>query len=101
MFFFVGYEESERFAPSNSQPIAPEDEAELRQIQDFLQQRYNYDSGWPIFNAPPESQEQTLLKVDYAINDNHRVEYIYQETQDINIRAVSYTHLTLPTIYSV
>ena len=86
LFFFVGYEESERFSPSNSQPIAAEDEAELLQIKDFLMQRYNYDAGWPIFNAPPESQEQTLLKLDYAINDNHRVEYIYQETQDINIR---------------
>ena len=86
LFFFVGYEESERFSPSNSQPIAAEDEAELLQIKDFLMQRYNYDAGWPIFNAPPESQEQTLLKLDYAINDNHRIEYIYQETQDINIR---------------
>ncbi len=86
LFFFVGYEESERFSPSNSQPIAAEDEAELRQLQDFLLSRYNYDSGWPIFNAPPETQEQTLIKLDYSINDNHRVEYIYQETQDINIR---------------
>ena len=86
LFFFVGYEESERFSPNISQPIAAEDEAELRQIQDFLLQRYNYDAGWPIFNAPPETQEQTLLKLDYAINDDHRVEYIYQETQDVNIR---------------
>ena len=86
LFFFVGYEESERFSPNNSRPIDPADEAELRQIQDFLLQRYNYDSGWPIFNAPPETQEQTLLKLDYSINDNHRVEYIYQETQDVNIR---------------
>ena len=86
LFFFVGYEESERFSPSNSQPIAAEDEAELLQIKDFLMQRYNYDAGWPIFNAPPESQEQTLVKLDYSINDNHRVEYIYQDTQDINIR---------------
>ena len=77
LFFFVGYEESERFSPSNSQPIAAEDEAELLQIKDFLMQRYNYDAGWPIFNAPPESQEQTLLKLDYAINDNHRVCLLY------------------------
>ena len=86
LFFFVGYEESERFSPNNSQPIAAEDEAELLQIKDFLMQRYNYDAGWPIFNAPPETQEQTLLKLDYSINDSHRVEYIYQETQDVNIR---------------
>ena len=86
MFFFVGYEESERFSPSNSQPIAAEDEAELLQIKDFLMQRYNYDAGWPIFNAPPESQEQTLVKLDYNVNDNHRLEFIYQDTQDINIR---------------
>ena len=86
IFFFVGYEESERFSPSNSQPIAAEDEAELRQLQDFLLSRYNYDSGWPIFDAPPESQEQTLVKLDYNINDNHRLEFIYQDTQDINIR---------------
>ena len=26
------------------------------------------------------------MKLDYSINDNHRVEYIYQDTQDINIR---------------
>ena len=51
-----------------------------------MQTRYNYDAGWPIFNAPPESQEQPLIKLDYNINDNHRVEYVYQETQDINIR---------------
>ena len=89
LFFFVGYEESERMSPNNSQPIAAEDEAELLQIKDFLMQRYNYDAGWPIFNAPPESQEQTLVKLDYSINDNHRVE------------SVSYTHLTLPTILRV
>jgi len=48
--------------------------------------RYNYDAGWPIFNTPPETQEQTLVKLDYTINENHRVEYIYQDTQDINYR---------------
>ena len=86
LFFFVGYEESERFSPNNSQPIAAEDEAELLQIKDFLMDRYNYDAGWPIFNTPPETQEQTLVKLDYTINENHRVEYIYQDTQDINYR---------------
>ena len=58
----------------------------IRSLTILLQTRYNYDAGWPIFNAPPESQEQTLIKLDYNINDNHRVEYVYQETQDINIR---------------
>ena len=86
LFFFVGYEESERLSPSNSRPIDPADEAALLSIVDFLQTRYNYDAGWPIFNTPPETQEQTLIKLDYNINDNHRVEYVYQETQDINIR---------------
>ena len=86
LFFFVGYEESERLSPSNSRAIDGAHEADLLRIVDFLDTRYGYDAGWPIFNAPPESQEQTLVKLDYNINDNHRVEYVYQETQDLNVR---------------
>ena len=72
-------------SPNNSRPIDAADEAELLQIKDFLMQRYNYDAGWPIFNTPPETQEQTLVKLDYTINENHRVEYIYQDLSLIHI----------------
>lgn len=86
-FFFFAYEESERLAPSQSQPIAPEDLAELEQIEQFLIDRYNYSArgverNWPIFGLPPETQESTILKIDYNINENNRLEFAYQDTQE-------------------
>ena len=41
-FFFLAYEESERLSPSESRAIDPADEAELLQIEEFLNTRYNY-----------------------------------------------------------
>ena len=86
LFFFVGYEESERLAPLSAQPIAAEDAAELQQISDFLMSRYNYDTGGLDFSLPAETYEDTLIKLDYTLNENHRFEYTYQETADLNIR---------------
>ena len=66
LFFFVGYEESERLAPLSLQPIAAEDAAELQQISDFLMSRYNYDTGGLDFSLPAETYEDTLIKLDYT-----------------------------------
>lgn len=90
LFFFYAYEESERLAPSQSRTIAAEDLAELEQIENFLVSRYNYgargiERNWPIFALPPETQESTILKLDYNINENNRLEFAYQDTLESQI----------------
>ncbi len=87
LFFFVGYEESERLAPLNARPVDAADAAELQQISDFLMSRYSYDTGGLGFNLPAETYEDTLIKLDYTLNENNRFEYTYQETADLNIRS--------------
>ena len=86
-FFFLAYEESERLSPSESRAIDPADEAELLQIEEFLNTRYNYSArgvarNWPIFDMPPETAESLIVKLDYNINENNRLEFMYQDTQE-------------------
>ena len=43
-----------------------------------------------------------LKKKNTLLGNNHRLELVYKATENYpKIKPVSYTHLTLPTIYSV
>ena len=51
---------------------------------------YGYDPGTTSFLPPPEMADKELLKLDWYINDNHRVEYVYSFSEDNTVRPYNY-----------
>ena len=57
-----------------------------------------YPVEWDVVPYPPKFKELTLYTFDGKGSPNQHIYYFKSQTGNI---AVSYTHLTLPTIYSV
>jgi len=84
LFFFVNYEKFEQGAPgptigpigSNASTIlniAPEDIARIQTIA----QGYGFDAGSTEFSGADTTSEETGLKIDWNINDDHRASFRY------------------------
>ena len=92
LFFFLGYEESEEVRASlwgTSDSTAPNkwsiDSATMDDIANHMRTVYGYEPG--IYNniAFPTTQEQLIVKLNGIINENHRAELTYQETDDVYV----------------
>ena len=91
LFFFANYEKFERTAPVPVGPagsalpaqlLAPT-QAEYDSVVAAAKATYNYDPlAIPV--SVPEESEKVLVNLDWNINDNHRVRYSYQRTEDFD-----------------
>lgn len=90
LFFTFGYEKTEDGDNNgsldldtagfvNGTPIT-----EIEQIQAAAQNVYNFDAG-DYTSAFPVTDERYFLKLDGNINDNHRFEVSYQNTEGYNV----------------
>ncbi len=90
LFFFLGYEEFERsgIAPDvgligsgASTEVQGVTQADLDRIRQIAQTQYNFDVG--SFTTPNASNtdEKVFAKVDWNINDAHRLTYRYNNTE--------------------
>ncbi len=91
LFFFANYEKFERTAPV---PVGPagsalpaqllaSTQAEYDSVVAAAKATYNYDPlAIPV--SVPEESEKILVNLDWNINDNHRVRYSYQRTEDFD-----------------
>lgn len=88
LFFFLSYEKFESEFSLDEGPVNGGFSSEIPRIttdaiatfRDAARQRYNYDPGSYVTNAPPVSDEKYLAKIDWNINDDHRLALTYQET---------------------
>ena len=51
---------------------------------------YGYNPGTTSFLPPPEKAEKEMYKLDYYINENHRLEYVYSFSEDNTVRPYNY-----------
>ncbi|MFN3834710.1 MAG: carboxypeptidase regulatory-like domain-containing protein [Glycocaulis sp.] len=86
LFFFVGYEKFETarpvgFANSDAQNgIQPGFHEALRQL---IQTSLGYDVGArPTVASIPEASERYFARIDWNINDDHRLQLSYQRTEE-------------------
>ena len=91
-FFFVAFESNDKTTPINygpvgsgapfSQPITIE---QVRQIQTDTQSIYGFD---PLLYSSSNSvtNENTTLRLDFILNDDHRLQVNYRETDSEALR---------------
>ncbi len=88
LFFFLSYEKFESefslnegpFDAGFSNPIPRISVAAVDTFRAAAQARYGYDTGSWVNSAPPVSDEKILAKIDWNINDDHRLAVTFQET---------------------
>lgn len=88
LFFFLSYEKFESEFSLDEGPTNGGFTTEVPRItteaietfREFTQSRYNYDPGSYVQAAPPVEDEKYLAKLDWNINDNHRLAVTFQET---------------------
>ena len=78
LFFFVAYEKLDgaeifEYAAFDNGRI---DQATIDQIRDISINNYDYDPGTMIPSLPVED-EKLLVKIDWNINDDHRLNFVY------------------------
>jgi outer membrane receptor for ferrienterochelin and colicin len=87
LFFFVSYEKLERESPVELGPTGsglPVDVpgvslADYNEIVDIARDIYGFDAG-ELTGALPEEDEKILVKLDWNINDQHRMALAYQKS---------------------
>lgn len=92
LFFFASYESYESTAPllwgpaGSSAPNVTDATLEaVAQVQNIASSVYGVDAGdWN--EAPKEEDKKTLVKVDWNINDDHRLSATYQNTKGNSTR---------------
>ncbi len=88
LFFFLSYEKFESQFSLDEGPtdggfttdiprITP---TAIANFRTGTQARYGYDTGSYVDAAPPVNDEKYLAKIDWNINDDHRLAVTYQET---------------------
>jgi hypothetical protein len=82
LFFFVSQEEFTSVSPSDSYTYRIATQALVDEVAAQTKALYNYDPGSTTFALPPEMADKELLKLDWYINDNHRLEYVYSFSDD-------------------
>jgi outer membrane receptor for ferrienterochelin and colicin len=87
LFFFLSYEKLERTSPVELGPTGsglPVDVpgvslADYEEIVDIARDIYGFDPG-ELTGALPEEDEKILVKLDWNINDQHRMALAYQKS---------------------
>ena len=82
LFFFVSQEEFTSVSPSDSYTYRIATQALVDEVAAQTKALYNYDPGSTTFALPPEMADKELLQLDWYINDNHRLEYVYSFSDD-------------------
>ncbi|RUO29158.1 TonB-dependent receptor [Aliidiomarina sedimenti] len=93
LFFFTAYEKLEgvenfSFGPADSTAatqVAGVTQSQIDRIAQIASERYGYQVGQPIASAPVED-EKLLVKLDWYINDDHRLAYTYNYNDGGNVR---------------
>ncbi|RUO32340.1 TonB-dependent receptor [Aliidiomarina soli] len=93
LFFFTAYEKFEGVEnftlgaadSSAGTPVAGVNQAQLDRIADIARDVYGYEVGQPIASSPVED-EKLLVKLDWYINDEHRLAYTYNYNDGGNLR---------------
>ncbi len=87
LFFFVNYEKAEIEREASSPGFIP-DAAEVQRLRDYLTTLSTtayptgYDpGGWGSAGALTQEDEKILAKLDWVINDQHRLTVRYSETE--------------------
>ena len=89
LFFFVGYEEFElsspfTFGPAGSGALnesnAPA--ADFERLAQIANDVYGFDPGGYEGLSFPETSEEYVVKLDYMINDDHRIELNYSNKEE-------------------
>jgi len=102
LFFFVNAEYSKKPTVANTWRAAKEGEemdpekyisrvteADLKKVSDFVKQEYGYDTGsWTDFPAD-ESNVKVLARIDWNINDNHKLAARYNYTNNVYYKTPS------------
>jgi hypothetical protein len=88
LFFFLSYEKFESQFSLDEGPTDAGFTTDIPRItptaianfRTGTQTRYGYDTGSFVDAAPPVNDEKYLAKIDWNINDDHRLAITYQET---------------------
>lgn len=93
LFFFGAYEYSEAGLSQDDGPagagyaneLAGVPVAAFNEISDVLQSVYGIDTG-PLVTSRPSTNERIFGRVDWQINDQHRLEATYQRLDESTLR---------------
>jgi hypothetical protein len=105
LFFFVAFENFRREAASPTSTFAP-DATIMQQIIDKLKTTYNYDAG-SLHKDQVAEQKAYLAKLDWNINNDHRLSFTYRRTDGSapifadNTSSSSISATTLTTNYNI
>jgi outer membrane receptor for ferrienterochelin and colicin len=92
LFFFGGYEETD-LGDSHDQgpvdggygnPMAFITTAQFEEISKIIKDNYGIDSG-PLARTLPETSRRFFGRLDWYINDHHRLEATYQRLDELNV----------------
>jgi len=81
LFFFAGYEDFTNTAPLNFD-FGSLDTQVFDIIRNVMQTTYNYDPGDKGNTSVDELAERTMLRLDWDINNDHRLTVSWQGTED-------------------
>ena len=70
------YENFESVTPAEPYTYRIATQALIDEIASQTQALYGYNPGTTSFLPPPEKAEKEMYKLDYYINENHRLEYV-------------------------
>jgi hypothetical protein len=90
LFFFVSREEFSSVSPAEPYTYKIATQALVDEIAAQTQALYNYNPGTTSFLPPPEMADKELIKLDWYINDNHRLEYVYSFSEDNTVKPYNY-----------
>ena len=90
LFFFASQEEFTSVTPAEPYTYKVATQALVDEIAAQTQALYGYDPGSTSFLPPPEMADKELLKLDWYINDSHRLEYVYSFSEDNTVRPYNY-----------
>ena len=90
LFFFASVEEFTSVTPAEPYTYRTATQALIDDVRAQTIALYNYDPGTTSFLPPPEMADKELVKLDWYINDSHRLEYVYSFSEDNTVRPYNY-----------
>ena len=90
LFFFASQEEFTSVTPAEPYTYKVATQALVDEIAAKTKELYGYDPGSTSFLPPPEMADKELLKLDWYVNDSHRLEYVYSFSEDNTVRPYNY-----------
>ena len=90
LFFFVSREEFSSVSPAEPYTYKVATQALIDEIAAQTIALYGYNPGTTSFLPPPEMADKELMKLDWYINDRHRLEYVYSFSEDNTVKPYNY-----------